>query len=318
MLAAARLPGLGETIGEEDGVHYGVSVPNFGVGVDARAIAELAREAEEAGWEGFFLWDHLLAFSPGPVPVVDPWVALTAVALSTSRVRLGPMVTPLPRRRPAKLARETASLDHLSGGRLILGVGIGAMPYEWDYLGEEPDARVRGAMLDEGLEVLAGLWTGESFRHRGGHYRVAGEPPNEDWRAVFYPPPLQRPRVPIWVAGTWPVKAPFRRAARWDGVFPMKVEGGRIAPMTPEDVQGVACYVAEHREPSADPFELVVAGETPGEDRQEGARTVAAYEEAGVTWWVESIDPWRFGWTGTGTWPSEQMRHRVRQGPPEA
>ena len=110
MLAAARLPGLGETIGEEDGVHYGVSVPNFGVGVDARAIAELAREAEEAGWEGFFLWDHLLAFSPGPVPVVDPWVALTAVALSTSRVRLGPMVTPLPRRRPAKLARETASI----------------------------------------------------------------------------------------------------------------------------------------------------------------------------------------------------------------
>src|SRR5215203_1024282 len=126
MLAAARLPRLSETIGEEDSVRYGVSVPNFGVGVDARAITELAREAEEAGWDGFFLWDHLLAFSPGSVPVVDPWVALTAVALSTSRLRLGPMVTPLPRRRPVKLARETVSLDHLSGGRLILGVGIGA------------------------------------------------------------------------------------------------------------------------------------------------------------------------------------------------
>jgi alkanesulfonate monooxygenase SsuD/methylene tetrahydromethanopterin reductase-like flavin-dependent oxidoreductase (luciferase family) len=140
MLAAARQPRLGETIGEEDSVRYGVSVPNFGIGVDARTIAELAREAEEAGWDGFFLWDHLLAFSPGPVPVVDPWVALTAVALSTSRLRLGPMVTPLPRRRPVKLARETVSLDHLSGGRLILGVGIGAMPYEYDYLGEEQDA----------------------------------------------------------------------------------------------------------------------------------------------------------------------------------
>jgi len=206
-------------------VRYGVSVPNFGVGVDARAITELAREAEEAGWDGFFLWDHLLAFSPGSVPVVDPWVALTAVALSTSRLRLGPMVTPLPRRRPVKLARETVSLDHLSGGRLILGVGIGAMPYEWNYLGEEPDARVRGAMLDKGLEVLAGLWSGEPFDHHGEYYRVAGDPPEQDWRAIFYPPPLQRPRVPIWVAGTWAVKAPFRRAARWDGAVPNEGRG---------------------------------------------------------------------------------------------
>lgn len=317
MLAAARLPRLGETIGEEDGVRYGVSVPNFGGGVDARAIAGLAREAEEAGWDGFFIWDHLLAFSPGPVPVVDPWIALNAAALSTSSIRLGPMVTPLPRRRPAKLARESASLDRLSGGRLILGVGIGALPYEWDYLGEEPDARVRGAMLDEGLELLAGLWSGEPFGYHGEHYRVAGDPPEQDWRAVFYPPPRQRPRVPVWIAGTWPKKAPFRRAARWDGAFPMKIEGGRIAPMTPEDVWEVARFVASHRGGSG-PFELVVAGETPGEDQKEGARLVAAYMEAGVTWWMESIDPWRFGWTEGESWPSEEMRRRVRQGPPEA
>src|SRR5215207_190903 len=244
MLAAARLPRLSETIGEEDSVRYGVSVPNFGVGVDARAITELAREAEEAGWDGFFLWDHLLAFSPGSVPVVDPWVALTAVALSTSRLRLGPMVTPLPRRRPVKLARETVSLDHLSGGRLVLGVGIGAMPYEWDYLDEEPDMRVRGAMLDEGLEVLTGLWTGEPFGHRGKYYRVSGE---QDWRAIFYPPPLQEPRIPVWVAGTWPIKVPFRRAARWDGVCPIKVEGGRVHSMTPQDVLDMVRYVTEYR-----------------------------------------------------------------------
>ena len=302
---------------EEERVRYGLSMPNFGEGIDAGAIAGLARDAEDAGWDGFFLWDHLLAFTPGPVPVVDPWIALTAAAMNTGRIRLGPMVTPLPRRRPAKLARESASLDRLSGGRLILGVGIGAMPYKWDYLGEEPDARVRGTMLDEGLEVLTGLWTGEPYGYRGRHYRIAGEPPNEDWRAVFYPPPLQRPRIPIWVAGTWPVKAPFRRAARWDGVFPMKVEGGRVAPTTPEDAREVGRYVAGHRTHGG-PFDLVVAGETPGEDREEGARTVAAYEEAGVTWWVESIDPWRFGWTGDESWPSEQMRRRVRQGPPEA
>jgi alkanesulfonate monooxygenase SsuD/methylene tetrahydromethanopterin reductase-like flavin-dependent oxidoreductase (luciferase family) len=192
------------------------------------------------------------------------------------------------------------------------------MPYEWDYLGEEPDARVRGAMLDEGLEVIAGLWTGEPFGHRGGHYRIAGEPPNEDWRAVFYPPPLQHPRVPIWVAGTWPLRAPFRRAARWDGAFPMKVENGNIAPITPEDARGVARYVAEHREPSAGPFELVVAGETPGGDRAAGARIVASYQVAGVTWWIESIDPWRFGWTGNRPWPTGQVHARVLQGPPEA
>ena len=142
------------------------------------------------------------------MPVVDPWVALTAVALSTSRVWLAPMVTPLPRRRPAKLARETASLDHLSGGRLILGVGIGAMPYEYDYLGEEADTRVRGAMLDEGLEVLTGLWSGEPFGHHGEHYRVAGDPPEQEWRAIFYPPQLRHLRIPIWVGGTWPIKAP--------------------------------------------------------------------------------------------------------------
>ena len=297
-------------------MRYGVSLPNFGEGVDARAIARLALEAEEAGWDGFFLWDHLLAFSPGPVPVVDPWIALTAAALSTSRVRLGPMVTPLPRRRPVKLARETASLDRLSGGRLTLGVGIGAMPYEYDYLGEEPDMRTRGAMLDEGLEVLTGLWSGEPFEYRGEHYRVGGETPNGGWRAVFYPPPLQRPRIPVLVAGTWPAKPPFRRAARWDGAFPMKVEGGRIVPMTPEDVRGVARYVAGHR--TADgPFELVVAGETPGDDRAAGAGIVAAYKEVGVTWWIESIDPWRFGWTEGEPWPAGEMRTRVREGPPK-
>jgi hypothetical protein len=119
------------------------------------------------------------------------------------------------------------------------------------------------------------------------------------------------------VGGTWPIKAPFRRAARWDGAFPMKVEGGRIVPMTPEDAREVAHYVADHRARS-DPIELVVAGETPGEDRKKAARLVTAYEEAGVTWWIESIDPWRFGWTEGESWPSEEMRRRVRQGPPEA
>ena len=203
-------------------MRYGVSMPNFGEHLDVGIIAALARDAEGAGWDGFFLWDHLLAFSPGPVPVVDPWIALTAAALSTRGIRLGPLVTPLPRRRPTTLARQTASLDRLSGGRLILGVGSGALPYEWEYLGEEVDPRVRGAMLDEGLAVLAGLWTGEPFGYHGQHYRVGGAPPEDDWRAIFSPPPAQRPRIPVCVGGTWPHRAPFRRAARWDGACPMK------------------------------------------------------------------------------------------------
>jgi alkanesulfonate monooxygenase SsuD/methylene tetrahydromethanopterin reductase-like flavin-dependent oxidoreductase (luciferase family) len=294
-------------------VRYAVSLPNFGMDTSARSLAALAADAEAAGWDGFFLWDHLLAFAPGPVPVVDPWVALTAAALATARIRLGTMVTPLPRRRPVRLARETASLDHLCGGRLILGVGIGALPYEWEYLGEEPDPAVRGAMLDEGLEVLTGLWTGEPFGHRGGHYRVAGSGPDAGWRAICYPPPAQRPRIPIWVAGTWPTKAPFRRAARWDGVVPIKAGG----EMTPEDVRAMVAFIAVHR--TADgPFEIVVAGASPGGDAAAAQEAVAPMAAAGGTWWVEAITPWRFGWEPGAPWPGKAMRERVQAGPPDA
>jgi alkanesulfonate monooxygenase SsuD/methylene tetrahydromethanopterin reductase-like flavin-dependent oxidoreductase (luciferase family) len=125
-------------------VQYGLSLPNFGEFFSPRRLADLAREAEAAGWDGFFLWDHVLAW---PVPMVDPWIALTAIAMSTQRMRIGPMVTPLPRRRPVKLAREAVSLDHLSEGRLILGVGIGQGTWEWDNLGEEIDLHERGEML---------------------------------------------------------------------------------------------------------------------------------------------------------------------------
>jgi alkanesulfonate monooxygenase SsuD/methylene tetrahydromethanopterin reductase-like flavin-dependent oxidoreductase (luciferase family) len=216
-------------------VRYGVSLPNFGIGLDARRVAGWAASAEAAGWDGFFLWDHLFAFAPGPIDAVDPWIALTAAACATATIRLGTLVTPLPRRRPVVVARQTATLDVLSGGRLVLGVGIGAFPYEWEYCGEEPDQRVRAAMLDEHLAVLARLWTGEPVTHRGTHYRLDGP----DFAAVCYPPPLQRPRVPVWVGGTWPGHGPFRRAARWDGVFPMRADGPwQIAAGTPHSAYG--------------------------------------------------------------------------------
>ena len=150
-------------------MQFGLTLPNFGPYADARLLASLAKEAEAAGWDGFFLWDHVLF---GDQPVVDPWVALTAVALATERVRLGPLVTPLPRRRPVKLAREAVTLDHLSYGRLVLGLGIGLLSWELGDLGEEPDLRTRAAMLDEGLAVLTGLWSGRPFSHHGRHYTV--------------------------------------------------------------------------------------------------------------------------------------------------
>ena len=294
-------------------MQYGVSLPNFGPGLSARVLAGLARDAEAAGWDGFFLWDHLLAFAPGPVPVVDPWIALTAIAAATVRIRLGPLVTPLPRRRPTQLARETVAVDQLSSGRLTLGVGLGALPYEWDYLGEEPDLRTRGQMLDEGLAVLTGLWTGAPFRHQGAHYRIGGHPPDETWSAIFAPPPVQRPRIPIWVAGTWPKRAPLRRAARWDGVCPIKADGA----LTPEEVRELVAFIRTQRT-SAAPFDVVISGATSGEDPAAGAQACATYRAAGATWWIEDLNPWRFGWSGTNAWPDDAIRARIGQGPPRA
>ena len=181
-------------------MQYGINLPPFGDFGDPRALAELAHEAEQAGWDGFFIWDHII-FDPSFHPMVDPCVGLAAVALSTSRIRIGTMLTPLPRRRPWKLARETVSLDRLSNGRLILGVGIGD-PVQWDYgfFGEETDARVRAQHLDEGLDIVAGLWSGERFSYQGQHYQLQ--------EMIFLPKPVQ-PRIPIWVGGNWPNKPPL-------------------------------------------------------------------------------------------------------------
>ena len=290
-------------------MHYGVTLPNFGDYFDTRLLTELANNAEAAGWDGFFLWDHVAIW---PTPIVDPWIALSAIAMSTEHIRLGPLVTPLPRRRPTKLAREVLSIDHLSGGRLILGVGIGDGPWEWDYLGEEPDLRVRGAMLDEGLELLTKLWSGEPVLHEGRFYHFHGDrgPDNPEVIPVpFLPPPVQRPRIPIWVAGTWPNKAPFRRAARWDGVVPT----GRDT----DAVREIVSFIQSQRTDDA-PFDVVISGHTSGEDADQDATHVRAYADAGATWWLEDISPWPFGWQWDGPWPIDRMNDRIRQGPPRA
>jgi alkanesulfonate monooxygenase SsuD/methylene tetrahydromethanopterin reductase-like flavin-dependent oxidoreductase (luciferase family) len=282
-------------------MRYAISIPNFGDWADPRTMVALAQDAEAAGWDGFFLWDHV-RFSATPMPVQDPWMLLAAIATVTERITIGPMVTPLPRRRPWNVARQAVSLDHLSGGRTVLGVGIGEpVDVELTAFGEEDDVKIRAAMLDEALAIIDGLWSGEEFSFTGEHYSLAP--------MTFLPRPVQRPRIPIIIAGTWPNRGPIRRAARWDGMHPM-------FPFPTEDWETKArALVAELRSLRADPqapFEYFDGGHTPDEDDP------AVAVDIGATWWVESIDPWRYTWDGTAEgWPLvEPARDRIRRGPP--
>ncbi len=274
---------------------FGIDAQIFGAYGDARTLSELAHETEESGWDGFFIWDHMsLGIKEN---IVDPWVALAAIAMRTERVRIGTMVTPMARRRPWKLARETVSVDRLSNGRLILGVGLGSpKDLEFENFGEEGNPKVRGRMLDEGLEILSGLWKGEPFSHHGEHYRVE--------ETTFLPRPAQSPRIPIWVAGNPPNKPPFRRAARWDGVFPVKPGTQQI---TPDELATVVAYIKEHRT-SAAPFDVVLEFARGSSNRAEVRGNLPAYAEAGLTWWLEDVGSWRG--------PLDEMRDHIRQGPP--
>ena len=257
-------------------MRYGVFLPNFGPFADPILIGELAGRAESAGWDGFFIWDHVLFSTADSFAVVDPWIALAAAAATTSRVRLGALMTPLSRRRPWQVARQTVSLDHLSGGRLIFGAGLGYPPdADFALFGEEYADRARARRLDEGLELLDRLWTGEQVTFAGEVYQVGP--------VTFLPTPVQKPRIPVWVAGWWPNRAPLRRAARWDGIVPELVGGG--VPSA-QDLAALVSYVSERRE-SARALDVVVNGPDCW-DRQ-GA--MPEYTEAGLTWWLERIAP---------------------------
>jgi alkanesulfonate monooxygenase SsuD/methylene tetrahydromethanopterin reductase-like flavin-dependent oxidoreductase (luciferase family) len=270
-------------------------------------LAELAHEAEETGWDGFFLWDQVSKSTLTPTidAMIDPWIALTAIALGTRTIRLGTLVTPLPRRRPWMVARETVSLDQLSGGRLVFGVGAGGGYYDFEALGEVSDAKMLAALLDEGLEVLTGLWSGERLSHEGVAYHIK--------EAQFLPRPFQSPRIPIWVANLWPSKAPLRRAAHWDGIVPISRDLPVEAMLTPEEMHKIVLSAASQPGYST-PFEFVHMGITEGIDPVHDREVVSAYERVGVTWWVEKILPELWGsWT---EWPLEAMRMRIRNGPP--
>lgn len=279
-------------------MRFGVTVPT----VDASVLAELAAEAEAAGWDGLFTWD--LPYG------VDVWVSLTAAALATRTIRLGTMLTPLSRRRPWTVASQVATLDRLSGGRVILPVGLGATGEGHEHddfrkLGEETDRKVRAARLDESLDILDGLWRGEPFSYDGTHYHIHD--------VTFTPQPAQRPRPPIWVVGAWPRPKSLRRALRCDGILPMKMLPGEpMTDMTPQDIRELVAYVREHR-PGDAPYDIVLEDETPGDDPERAADKVRPYAEAGATWWLEAV--WRTPETQGGL---AGIRERIRQGPPPA
>lgn len=253
-------------------MEFGLTICNHGDYADPALLADLAVEAEQAGWDGVFVWDHVAR--AGEPPMTDPQVALAAIAVRTSRVRFGPLVTPLARRRPQKVVRETVALDHLSGGRLVLGVGLGLHREEFEMMGDEGSPRVRGEMLDEALQVVTAAWTGERVVHDGPHLHVD---------AVFQPTPVQRPRIPIWVGGTWPNEAPFRRAARADGIFPVRAE-----PYEPQDYRDMRAFVEGHRaETGAASGRLTVVHQ--GAGTAEDMARWPEFAEAGVDWWLESF-----------------------------
>ncbi len=290
-------------------MRYGLNMGPLDVHADPRTLAGLARDAEEAGWDGFFIWDNMV-FDPynGTLDKVDTWVALAAIAMSTQRIRIGPMVAALPRRRPWKVAREAVAIDHLSNGRLILGAGLGdPSEQEFGWFGDEPERKKRAGMLDEALDIIVGLWSGQPFSYDGAYYHLH--------EMVFRPTPVQSPRIPIWLGGWWPHKAPLRRAARWDGMHPGKEDG----PLTPDEVREMMAYIAEHRT-SQEPFDLAVPGITPADDPARGAEIVAPFADTGATWWIEDCGPESFRPRVPGqtyVWPVREIEERIRKGPPK-
>jgi alkanesulfonate monooxygenase SsuD/methylene tetrahydromethanopterin reductase-like flavin-dependent oxidoreductase (luciferase family) len=264
---------------------YALNLPNGGQWSDPYTLAGLAHLAEESGWDGVFLEDYIVWQSQQVVPTYDPWISLAAMAMQTKRIRLGTNVTPLARRRPWKVAREAITLDHLSNGRFILGVGLGdtgesvGSDVSFTHFGEVINAKQRAQMLDEALDVIVGLWSGEPFHYDGTYFQVK--------EVRFVPRPIQTPRIPIWVGGGWPLKGPTQRAARWDGSRLYKHQTGS---MTPDDIHAFQALVHQQRG-SLEGYDIVVSTNRRNPAGAEERAHIRSLVEAGATWCAEYIPP---------------------------
>jgi len=271
---------------------YGFVLPDG----DARAVSRLAAEAEQAGWDGIFV--------PEPVWHIDAWVKLTAAAMTTSRIRLGTLLSPLPRMRPWKLAAESAALDNLSGGRVVLSLGIGWLLYGYQaFLDEVTDTRTRAELLDEGIDVLSLLYAGKPVKYEGKHYHVDLTKLDPQY---YPPPPVQQPRIPLWTVGVWPRKKSMRRVMRCDGLLPTCIgPDGQSRAALPADLAEMKAYVDANRTLTT-PFDYVVEGKTVDLSPAEAEDKLGQWVEAGATWWIETLYDL----------PEDKRLARLRQGPP--
>ena len=275
---------------------FGIYSPNFGKTFgNPKLVTKLAVEAEKSGWDGFFLWDHIVSVEEGFPDTVDPFIALTSVAENTERIHLGTTVTPLPRRRPWKLARETVTLDILSEGRLILGIGLGGSG-ENSLMNEEANLVSMAKMADEQLEILNGLWSGEEFSYSGEYYKID--------KVIFRPKTVQKPRIKMWGAGTWPKKGPFQRAAKLDGVVPLSRDY-RI-PLTPDDYRDMVAYLENNG--MQYPYDVVKIS-FDSTKSGEKSEAINAFKDVGVNWWLELVSDWNGSY--------EKIRDIILQGPTE-
>ncbi len=270
---------------------FGVAFPY----VSAHAAVGLAQAAEEAGWDGCFMGDAIWC--------EDPMIALTAAAMVTRRIRLGTMVIPAPLRHPWKLASESVALDHLSSGRLTLGLGAGAVWMGWHAFPDvATDARVRAELLDETIDILTLLYQRKPFDYDGKHHHLKLTLLDEQ----YYPPkPVQQPRIPLWIPAQWPRKKSMQRILKCDGVFvEKKTLDGKDGDITPADIAGIKAFVDANRTLTT-PFDIVMNGKTGGLDRAGLRDKLLPLQEAGVTWWVE------------GLWEESEQgaAERIRQGP---
>ncbi|MFC0007586.1 LLM class flavin-dependent oxidoreductase [Micromonospora siamensis] len=279
-------------------MRHGLEISCGGAGMSAALLTELGERAERAGWDGVFFEDYLVYYEGVDPPTFDPWLLLATIAARTSRIRLGTTVTGLPRRRPAKLAREVLTLDHLSAGRATVAVGLGD-PNDpgWAPCGEATEVKTRAAMLDEGLDVLLGLLAGERLHHRGAHYRADG--------VALRPVAVQPHRVPVWVGGSTQAKAVLRRAARADGIVPYKLtDTADWTDLTPDEVHDLVTALPATRA-DGERFDVAIGGRRRRPDERAERAYLGQIEQAGATWWLEFVksgDP-------------DAMRAAVERGP---
>jgi alkanesulfonate monooxygenase SsuD/methylene tetrahydromethanopterin reductase-like flavin-dependent oxidoreductase (luciferase family) len=265
-------------------------------GGDARLAAELAELAEQHDWDAFFVYE--------PVWGIDAWVALTAAAMRTERIKLGTMLTPLPRRKPWDLAGQTATLDNLSGGRVILSVGLGALHGGWTAFERDEGRTTRAEKLDEGLDVLTGLWAGQPFSYQGKHYQV------QPTDFMVPPPPVQKPRITTWVVGAWPRPKSMQRAARYDGWLPNYLPpGGGDLTLTPDVLRDAVEWIRRERGENSAPYDVIVEGTSVGQHQEAATAQTREWAAAGATWWIEA------NWLVEGS-VEAYARARLAAGPP--